>query len=192
MYLGRKESTEYNVGESVVLNLATSSNYSYCTQFEKKRKRFKALELSEQIGKTCQHFRQTKNPKRGDCKFKTCKNLICVKWMDNQAVTLIGSDVDDLKQISSVLRRQKGSSSKSAVPSPITVKKYNQSMGGVDLCDQYTAAYHLVRRSKFRFSLLFFFDLYDKLHLNGLSFLDFNDTYKEKLSLIQFSTRMGG
>ena len=81
---------------------------------------------------------------------------ICVKWMDNQAVTLTGSDVDDLKQISSVLRRQKGSSSKSAVLSPITVKKYNQSMGGVDLCDQYTAAYHLVRRSKFRFTLLFF------------------------------------
>ena len=76
--------------------------------------------------------------------------------MDNQAVTLTGSDVDDLKQISSVLRRQKGSSSKSAVLSPMTVKKYNQSMGGVDLCDQYTAAYHLVRRSKFRFSLLFF------------------------------------
>ena len=74
MYLGRKESTEYNLGVSVVLNLAISSNYSYCTQFEKK-KRFKALELSEQIGKTCQHFRQTKNPKRGDCEFKTCKNL---------------------------------------------------------------------------------------------------------------------
>ena len=30
-YLERKESTEYNLGESVVLNLAISLNYCYCT-----------------------------------------------------------------------------------------------------------------------------------------------------------------
>ena len=60
-------------------------------------------------------FPPDKNIERGDCKFKTCKNVICVKWMDNGAVTLIGSNV---------LRRQKGASSKSAVPYPIIVKKY--------------------------------------------------------------------
>ena len=32
---------------------------------------------------------------RGDCKFKICKNVICVKWIDNRAVTLIGSNVGD-------------------------------------------------------------------------------------------------
>ena len=73
MYLVRKDSTEYNLGNSVEVNLATSLNDSYCTLhfddffsspsliqvlFEKKT--FTALELSEQIGKTCQHFRQTK------------------------------------------------------------------------------------------------------------------------------------
>ena len=31
MYLGRKESTEYNLGESVVLNLASDLDDTYCT-----------------------------------------------------------------------------------------------------------------------------------------------------------------
>ena len=38
-------------------------------------------------------FSPVKKLKRGDCKFETCKNVICVKWMDNWAVTLIGSNV---------------------------------------------------------------------------------------------------
>ena len=71
---------------------------------------------------------------RNDCEFKTCKNVICVKWMDNRAVTLIGSNVGNLNQMLSVLRRQKGASSISAVPCPAIVNKYNESMGGVDLC----------------------------------------------------------
>ena len=33
MYLGRKESADYNLGENVVLKLATSLNDSYCTLF---------------------------------------------------------------------------------------------------------------------------------------------------------------
>ena len=129
-------------------------------------------------------FLPDKNLKSGDCEIKTCKNVICVKWMDNRAVTLIGSNVGDLNQMLSVLRRQKGASSKSAVPCPIIVKKYNQSLGGVDLCDQYNSAYYPDRQSKFCFYLCIFFDLmdvamvnnfiiYDKLHPNALSFLDF-------------------
>ena len=112
--------------------------------------------------------------------------------MDNRAVTLIGSNVGDLNQMSSVLRRQKGASCKSAMPCPIIVKKYNQSMGGVDLCDQYTVAYHLDRRCKFRFYLRISFDLmdvavvssfiiFDKLHLSALSFLDFKLVVSESL-----------
>ena len=54
--------------------------------------------------------------------------------MDNRAVTLIGSNAGNLNQMLSVLRRQKGASSISAVPCPVIVNKYNESMGGVDLC----------------------------------------------------------
>ena len=144
-------------------------------------------------------FSPDKNFETDDCEFKTCKNVISVKWMDNRAVTLIGSNVGDLNQMSSVLLRQKGASSKSAVPCPIIVRKYNQSMGGVDLCDQYTAAHHLDRRSKFRFYLRKFFDLmdvalvtnliiYEKLHPNALSFLNFKLVISESL-IGSFTTR---
>ena len=87
-------------------------------------------------------FSPDKNLRRGDCEFKIYKNVICVKWMDNLAVTLIRSNVGDLNQMPLVQCRQERPSSKSAVPCPIIVKKYNQSMGGVGLCDQYTAVCH--------------------------------------------------
>ena len=112
------------------------------------------------------------------------QNVICVKWMDYQAVTPIGRNVGDLNQMSLVLGRQKVASRKSSMPCLIIVKKYNESMGGVSLCHKYTATYHLDRSFKFRFYLRIFFYLmnvamvnsliiYDKLHLNTLSFLDF-------------------
>ena len=61
---------------------------------------------------------------------------------------------------------------------------YNQGMGGVDLIDQRTAAYHLDRKSRVRFYLRIFFDLMDvacvnrfvvnnMLHPNDLTLLDF-------------------
>ena len=109
MYLGRKESTEYNLGESVVLNLATSLNDSYCTLLFDNF--FSGLNLIQTLfekniyiirtiwanRKNMPAFSPDKNLKRGDCEFKTCKNVVCVKWMDNRAVTLIGSNVGNLK-----------------------------------------------------------------------------------------------
>ena len=144
------------------MNLETSLYDSYCTlhfnNFFSSRNLAHSLKKNiNSIGtvranrKNMQTFLPDKNLKRGDCRFKTCKNVIYVKWMDNRAVTLIGSNAANLNQMSSVLRRQKGVSSKSAVPCPIIVKKYNQSMDGVDLCDQYTAAYHLDRRTNLIF-----------------------------------------
>ena len=106
-------------------------------------------------------FSPDKNLRRGDCEFKIYKNVICVKWMDNLAVTLIRSNVGDLNQMPLVQCCQERPSSKSAVPCPIIVKKYNQSMGGVGLCDQYTAVCHLDQRSKFHFYLHICFDLMD-------------------------------
>ena len=145
-------------------------------------------------------FSPDKSFQRGDSEFKTCKNVICVKWMDNRAVTMIGSNVGDSNQILSLLRRQKGASTKSTVPCPILLKHYNHGMGGVNLCDQFTAAYRLDRRSKFRFHLRIFFDLldvamvnsfvvYDKLHPNELSFLDFKLIVSQRL-IGSFTTRI--
>ena len=159
--------------DCVVLNLITSLNDSYCallfdnffltpnfiqTIFEKN---IYSIEIVRATRKNMPTFSPDKYLKRGDCEFKTFKNVICVKWMDNPAVTLIGSNVGDLNHMSWFLRRQKGATSKSAMSCPIIVKKYNQSIMGVDLCDQYTAPYPLNQRSKFRFYLCIFFDLMD-------------------------------
>ena len=56
--------------------------------------------------------------------------------------------------------RQKGLASKIQVPCPDVIKKYNQEFGGVDLVNQRTAVYNLVR--KFVFTCKFFATLWLK------------------------------
>ena len=63
--------------------------------------------------------------------------------------------------ILSVQRREKVSKTKSLVPCPKVVKLCNSSMGGVEVIDQCTAAYRLVRKSYLIFYLQIFFDLMD-------------------------------
>ena len=50
---------------------------------------------------------------------------------------------------------------------PNIIKKYNASMGGVDVIDQKTAAYRLDCKNKFRFCLMMFFDLIDIAIVNS-------------------------
>ena len=121
------------------------------------------MELSEQIGKTCQHFQQRKITKEvianlNHAKIQLCQQAVCVN--------MIGSHVGNLKQTLSVLHRQKGASSKSGVHCPTITKKYNQSIVGFDIFDQQTAAHNLDRRSKFRFHLHIFFDPMDDAMVN--------------------------
>ena len=74
---------------------------------------------------------------------------------------LLGSNAEGFDPVSVVSRRQKGAATKVNVSCPAMVKRYNHRMGGVDLMDQYTAAYRLDRRARFRFYLRIFFDLWD-------------------------------
>ena len=50
--------------------------------------------------------------------------------MDNRDVTMIGSDIGDSNKMSTVLPREKGAATKSAIPCPHFVKQYNQGAGG--------------------------------------------------------------
>ena len=74
---------------------------------------------------------------------------------------LLGSNVEGFDAVSVVSRRQKGAASKVNVSFPAVVEIYNHGMGGVNLMDQYTAAYRLDRSARFRFYLRIFFDLWD-------------------------------
>ena len=60
-----------------------------------------------------------------------------------------------------VQRPVKGLASKVSVSCLDAIKFYNKYMGGVDLVDLITAAYHLDRNSSIRFYLRIFFDLMD-------------------------------
>ena len=84
-----------------------------------------------------------KQMKRGDCKFLFSGNTMAFKWMDNRSLLLLLSALEGMNDILSVQRREKGSTTKSSVPSPKVVKFYNSGMGRVDLMDQRPAAYRL-------------------------------------------------
>ena len=92
---------------------------------------------------------------------------------------------------SNVMRRSKGSATKTPVSCPNIIKMYNVSMSGVDVIDQKTAAYRLGRKSKIRFYLRIFFDLIDIVivnsHIvytkfgNSISLLDFKIVVSKSL-----------
>ena len=85
MYLGRKESTEYNLGESFVLNLASALDDSYCTlvfdNFFASPNLFKhclikkitVLELFNQIERICRYFPVTNHFKEATANSKHAK-----------------------------------------------------------------------------------------------------------------------
>ena len=122
--------------------------------------------------------------RRGDHDYMHSDKVVCCKWFDRRSVLILLSNIEVMSTTSTVLRRQKGSESKIQVPCPDVIKMYSHGMGGVDLIDQRTAAYHLGRKSRVRFYLRIFFDLmniacansfvvFNMLHLNDLTLLDF-------------------
>ena len=68
---------------------------------------------------------------------------------------------------SNVMRRTKGSATKTPVSCPNIIKMYNASMGDVDVIDQKAAAYRLDRKNKLIFYLRMFFDLVDIAIVNS-------------------------
>lgn len=76
--------------------------------------------------------------------------------MDNKYVKPLGSNIDNIRSKSNVMRRQKGSATKISISYPQAIKICNTYMVGVDLMDQLKSEYQLDRRSKFRFLIRLF------------------------------------
>ena len=179
LYQGRKATTELNLGKSVVLEFCKPLRDSYCYIFFDNYFNSPMLiqKLHEQglyglgtVRSNRKHLPEMKKDKdmnRGDHQIKFCKNIACIKWMDNKSVFLVGSNLEEIVSISNVQRRQKGSATKMNVSCPTAIKVYNAHMGGVDLMDQLQSVYRLDRRSKFRFYLRLFFDLFDVACVNS-------------------------
>ena len=102
-----------------------------------------------------------KQIKGRNCEFLFSGNTMACKWMDDWSVLLLSSALEGMNGILSVQRGENGSKTKSLVPCPKVVKLCNSSMGGVEVIDQCTAAYRLVRKSYLVFYLQIFFDLMD-------------------------------
>ena len=86
--------------------------------------------------------------------------------------------------ILSVQGREKGSKTKSLIPCPKVANICNSSMGGVEVIDQRTAAYRLVRKSYLTFYLQIFFDLMDIAFV--ISCLIYNMKHPNKLPLLDY------
>ena len=181
MYLGKKKSTEFGLGESVVLSLCKSLENSHCHVFFDNffTSPTLMLKLSEKgiyatgtVRSNRKHLpplkpekqrlslKADKQMKRGEHDWLACDSISATKWMDNKAVILL-SNYHDPRDVYQIQRRVKGSKDKMQVSCPTVIHEYNQYMGGVDLSDQMKVYYQVDRRSKFRFYLRVFFDFLD-------------------------------
>ena len=80
---------------------------------------------------------------------------------------LLARNIEGMDGTSNVMRRTKGSATKTPVSCPNIIKMYNASMGDVDVIDQKAAAYRLDRKNKLIFYLRMFFDLIDIAIVNS-------------------------
>ena len=198
LYLGKKEKTEENLGPSVVLKMTECLENSYCTVFFDNFFNSPSLitKLYDRglcgVGATRKdrvgmpEMTADRKMRRGDHDYMYSDKVACCKWFDRRSVLMLFSNIEGMSTTSTVLRRQKGYASKIQVPCPDVIKIYNQGMGGVDLIDQRTAAYHLDRKSRVRFYLRIFFDLMDVACAN--SFVVYNMLHPNDLTLLDFKT----
>ena len=115
--------------------------------------------------------------------------LVTLRWKDSKVVVLLINCLDPSK-LTSVERRQKGTSEKLKVPCPGIIKEYNSDMNGVDMHDQLKTSNEIDRKSRFwylHFSgisgiryLRFFFSPMDSVVVNA------HVIYKKKIDLLSF------
>lgn len=92
--------------------------------------------------------KELKKQGRGSCESKINKDgIVIVRWMDNKAVTLASNFVG-VEPKSEVQRFDKISRSRIPVSCPWIIKKYNSTMGGVDLGNMFLALYKLPSRAR--------------------------------------------
>ena len=99
-------------------------------------------------------------------------------------MVMLFSNIEGMLTKSSVQCQVKGSAAKVSVSCPDIVKFYNNGMGGVDLVDQRTAAYHLDRKTSIRFYLGIFFYLMDVACAN--SYIAYNMLHPDDPTLFNF------
>ena len=121
---------------------------------------------------------------RGDSDYLVSKDrLVALRWKDSKVVMLLTNCMDPSK-LTSVERRQKGTSERLKVPCPAIIKEYNSHMNGVDIHDQLKTSYEIDRKSRFQYYLRIFFDLMDSVVVNA--HVIYKKKVNAKMSLLNF------
>lgn len=174
LYTGKRTSgTEYGLGESVVIQLTKKLDGLGCeiyidNFFNSPLLQYRLISQNTKLCGTVRTNRKylpktapaDKNMKRGDIYTTSYHGITFVKWMDNKAVHLLTNFLPPA-ETETVKRRMAGSAEKIDVRCPKIVSHYNKNMGGVDLMDQRKVYYEVDRRSKIKYYLRLFFDLFD-------------------------------
>lgn len=174
IYTGADETTEFGLGEKVILTLASpyldkayilyfdnffssvriaetllSRNTFCCATARTNRKKWPKEHLDA--------TRLNKVLKRGEHKSILVSDgkVECLMWKDNKVVSLINTATTP-SLTTNVTRRNKDGS-RAPIPCPQSVKDYNTYMGGVDLADARRKSYTCSRKSKKWWHRLFYF-----------------------------------
>ena len=136
LYLGKKQETEYNLCESVVLNLSQPLRDTYCELYfdnffsspaliaDSFDDGINAIGTVRPNSKMMPKLPDDKSMKRNYIHYQYSKKVIFVKWKDNRGIVLLGSNIDGAGDCSSVQRREKSLSSKTSFLCSQLVKKY--------------------------------------------------------------------
>lgn len=168
-YVGATGTTCTGLGERVVTDLTAplyGHNYQvYCDNF------FSGIPLFQRlfnngtyacgtITKTRKFFPSemvvgANSLRRGEHRFRQDNNLVAVCWKDKKPVTMLSTlcSPDDIVTVD----RRKKDGTIETVNCPLSIKLYNQYMGGVDKGDQLRGYYRVRLKSSKNYKYLFWF-----------------------------------
>ncbi|XP_046389640.1 piggyBac transposable element-derived protein 3-like [Ischnura elegans] len=213
IYVGKgtipdKDMRELGLGAGIVKLLTRTISHSiiYCDRFFTSEKLGDYLVannfnlcgtvMKNRVGGALSILKSDKELKRGDYDevLRSDKKMCCVKWQDSKAVTMLSTCIGS-EPHSSCLRWDKTEKRKREVNQPLVIKKYNQCMGGIDLCDRLLAYYSSSMRTK-KWPLRVFTHFVDLAIVNSWVMYRRNcvkaDVPKREIaSLLQFRTRLG-
>ena len=92
-----------------------------------------AMEAAWSNSKQIPELNEDKRISRGEIDFHYFKNIICCKWYHNKPVLILATNVDGMSWVSNIMRRTKGSATKTRVSCPNIIKFYKNVMGGVEI-----------------------------------------------------------
>ena len=197
IYTGKKQFPELGLGESVVLELASSLAGTYTTIYADNF--FSSPTLVKQLLASKIYYTGVVRPDRKGMPFKTRKDskkekkkkvdevpkqkevlqrgefviFHCKEESMNVVKWIDNKPVhvitskNPCSELTTVLRRKKGQADKVTVKCPGVVKDYNTYMGGVDIHDQMTQTNHSNRRAKFRYYIRISHNLLEQAVVNA-------------------------